>query len=334
MLTAPDLQAAVAAGVITAEQARRLQDFAGPSRRWWPAETGFDDLLIALGIGLVGAALSLIGPWAAAIGFWFAGEFAARRTNLPLPAMVACFGFTAALAGTGIMAVEILEAKPFAVPVGPGVTTLLAAALALIGALVFWRRFRQPFSALVVVGCTTAALTFASDTFAGKWADLANPLLILACGLVSFTGAVALDRRDPGRVGQGGAVGFWLHLAAAPLIAHAVLHLAAALSGDEPGLLDPVYAGAVFALALFFAGAALLLDRPAILLAGFAYVLVALGHGLSRLDFVAVLATNVVLLILAGGAAWLGFRWRTARRAVVRMPDGLSETQRSPPFEA
>src|SRR3546814_5735312 len=95
------------------------------------------------------------------------------------------------------------------------------------------------------------------------------------CALVTGVQTCALpiwDMSDPTRETRRADIAFWLHLAAAPLIAHPVFQMLGVLDADV-GIDTAIV---VVALYLVFAFVALAVDRRALLVSSLAYVLVAL----------------------------------------------------------
>jgi hypothetical protein len=121
------------------------------------------------------------------------------------------------------------------------------------------------------------------------------------------------DLSDPGRRTPRADNAFWLHLVAAPLIVHSV---AGAITGQETDLTFG-QAGAVLGVLSGLGLVALIIDRRALLVAGLAYLGVAVAvlvRG-AAIDTGSVLA--ITLLVVGTAVVLLGTGWRTARRAVV-----------------
>lgn len=119
-------------------------------------------------------------------------------------------------------------------------------------------------------------------------------------------------------------VAFWLHLAAAPLIAHPVFHMLGVF--NESITLN--LAAIVLALYLVFAFVALAVDRRALLVSSLAYVLYAMYVLFYRAGAVE-LAWAFTALAIGSTLLTLSAFWHPMRRLVVGTLGNLSE--RLPP---
>lgn len=267
------LEAAAAAGVISAEQVGSLDAFLN-AQAPKPVIAGeedlrfirnFHDVFLAIGIVLLsigmgvgigstvanaedpGAGAVLTGELAAcaAIVLWLLGEFFARRRRLFLPAIaiVCCLTAFMVIAAASLYSGLLLGRNvtwnwDSGMPAEIRVGLLLAAASVAITPALFYARFRLPFS-LGLAGAGTALFVIAAALIA-NW-DLTThilPALYLALGVFLFFAALAFDARDPQRQTRLSDNGFWLHFAAAPLILNGVFGLIGmALSGGgAPGV--------------------------------------------------------------------------------------------------
>ena len=227
------------------------------------------------------------------------------------------------LAGTGLAIANLHIAANQDEP-GNALQALYAALTAAVtagAAWLHWRRFRVPITvaagAAVAVGGVIALVLSAlpdQDAVSGWFL----PLLFIG-GVILFALAMWWDGSDRERLTRRSDVAFWLHLAAAPAIAHAVFNGLGARDGD----LGVGTAMGVLALYVAFALVALAIDRRALLVSGLAYVLYAMSS-LFR-EFGAV-GLNVALTALVIGSALLLLSafWHPIRRAVVAgLPSGL-----------
>jgi hypothetical protein len=128
------------------------------------------------------------------------------------------------------------------------------------------------------------------------------------------------DMSDRARTTRRSDVAFWLHLTAAPMIAHPVFALLGVTDGDNPGM------GAAFGVIgvyIAFGLVALATDRRALLVSALIYVLFALTFLFQEFGAVEL---NFALTALVIGSALLSLSafWQPIRRAVVRLlPPGL-----------
>jgi hypothetical protein len=127
-----------------------------------------------------------------------------------------------------------------------------------------------------------------------------------------FVFAMWWDMSDRTRVTRRSDVAFWLHLIAAPMIAHSVFWLLGVTHG-EPGAGKALV---VIGLYLLFGLLALAVDRRALLVSGLAYVLYALSGLFEQFGAVGL---NMALTAFVIGSALLILSafWHSARRLVV-----------------
>ena len=128
------------------------------------------------------------------------------------------------------------------------------------------------------------------------------------------------DTSDRERITRRSDVAFWLHLLAAPMIAHPVFALLGVTDGDNLGVGAAV---GVLAVYVAFGLVALAIDRRAMLVSALIYVLWALASlfrefGAVELNF-ALTALVIGSALLSLSAFWLPIR----RKVVELMPDGV-----------
>src|SRR5690606_4441479 len=141
-------------------------------------------------------------------------------------------------------------------------------------------------------------------------------------GLAIFALAMRWDMSDRGRTTQRADVAFWLHLTAAPMIAHSLFHLLGVFEGNEMGIGKAVM---VIALYVAFGLVALTIDRRALLVSSLAYVLFALYalfHKAGAVD----LSAAVTALVLGSARLLLSALWHRARAWIGGgLPDALTD---------
>jgi hypothetical protein len=201
----------------------------------------------------------------------------------------------------------------------------ISAAIAAGGAWLHWRRFHVPIT--VAAGAAAVAGLFLAIVVAivqpGDSESAKNLILgfVLLLGIGMFLFAMWWDASDRSRITRRSDVAFWLHLLAAPMIAHPVFALLGLTSGSVgvgEGLL-------VVGLYVLFGVTALAVDRRALLVSALAYVLYALTELFKQFGAVEL---NVALTALVIGSALLMLSafWHQARRVVVtRLPSNLQE---------
>lgn len=378
-----DLEAAASAGVINATQVQPLHDFLAARRSGLVRSGGgeedlrfirnFHDVFLAIGILLFaagmgvaiatfvadnsdapqqGAVLTGAGSALAAAVMWGLGEVFARRRRLFLPAIAIVCSLTlftviaaatlyvGALIGQGFEGnVTSFETLPPEVRNG----ILLAVAFAVIAPLVFYARFRLPFSlglagggfaVFVIVACMTASFELTLRFL---------PSLYLLLGTLLFFAGVAFDARDPARASRFSDNGFWLHFAAAPLILNGAFGLVGqAFGGGATSAVSPNAAlivgagsegaGAVAvqaAVTLLVVGllgfVSLLINRRALIVSALLTTGVALGVLLNAAGLGAGALAASTLIVLGAFVLILGAGWHAARRALLGRvkPDGV-----------
>ncbi len=137
--------------------------------------------------------------------------------------------------------------------------------------------------------------------------------LVFVAGLAIFAFAMRWDMSDPQRETRRTDVAFWLHLLAAPLLAHPLFSLIGVTDGDASGVGAAI---GVLAIYVLFGIVALAVDRRALLVSALAYVLFALTYLFREFGFVEL---NFALTALIIGSALLSLSafWQPIRKAVV-----------------
>ena len=199
----------------------------------------------------------------------------------------------------------------------------LSAAVAAGAAYFHWRRFHVPIT--VAAGAAAVAGLFLAIVVAivqpGDSESAKNLILgfILLLGIGVFLFAMWWDASDRSRLTRRSDVAFWLHLLAAPMIAHPIF----SLMGLNNGAVSTGEALVVVGLYVLFGLTALAIDRRALLVSALAYVLYALTELFKQFGAVEL---NIALTALIIGSALLllSAYWHQARRMVVlRLPANL-----------
>jgi hypothetical protein len=245
---------------------------------------------------------------------------------MALPSILLLLSFVGGvLASTGFLLVQIIGPDRFndqnqvlAATIG-GVSAAVAAAAAWL----HWRRFNVPITvaagAAAVAGIFLAivvAIVQPGDSEAAKNVILGFVLLL---GIGMFLFAMWWDSSDRARLTRRSDVAFWLHLLAAPMIAHPIF----SLMGLNNGTVGIGEALVVVGLYVLFGLTALAVDRRALLVSALAYVLYALTELFKQFGAVEL---NVALTALIIGSALLllSAYWHQARRLIVtRLPSNL-----------
>ncbi len=322
-----DLERAVSARVIEPHQLEPLWAFLSKTPADAEAEAfvgaegeeqlkfvrSFGDVFIAIGVVLfivasfvfAGKGPLLMFPLAACVVL---SEWLVRVRRLALPGIVLLIG--------------ILVLAAFAYPVAEGSASnkahgfreameqeggYLRLIVAIVAAVLFYVRYRMPFTLLPIALCTGVLLAI----LLGDDVRVMS-IVVLAFGVAVFAMAMWFDRQDRGRIGRLSDCGFWLHLCAAPAITHGFVTLIAAAMGLKTN--SDVKMNVL--LLLFFAGlvlVALWVDRRALLVSSFTYVIGALANlsdvaGSSSQGAMAFLLAGFGLLVVVLGVYWKSIR--------------------------
>lgn len=353
MYSQQELDDAVVAGVIKAADAdalrahiERQRSTAIPDEEQFRLITGFNDIFVAIAAAILLFAVGFIGQWigkstgliidvdgpsplaplAVAGTSWGLALFFTAKRRMALPSILLLLAFVLGVFGT--------VAFSIALAVGGdslnnnnllgGLIVAVSAGVSAAAAWLHWRRFHVPITiaagaasvAAIVVGLVMAVL---GPNTAGVQNIILSLVLLLGIGVFLF--AMWWDASDRARLTRRSDVAFWLHLLAAPMIAHPVFTLLGVTNGTigtGEGLL-------VVGLYVLFGLTALAVDRRALLVSALAYVLYALTELFKQFGAVEL---NVALTALVIGSALLMLSafWHQARAAIVRpLPESLRE---------
>ncbi|MBM0170258.1 hypothetical protein [Altererythrobacter sp. C41] len=344
MYTEDDLRGAVASGALSAEAAEALRHHVHGRRATPQGDeehfrllNSFNDIFVTIAAILLLVAMAGIGhaftpaldgppPFSGVLmagAAWAMAEFFTRKRRMALPSIVLLLAFVGgvfeALVGFVILAFQANDANESLIAV-------LIAGCALItagAAWVHWRRFMVPITVAAGAGAiagTVIALVVAIIGPDNVEPETALMPLVFAAGLAIFLFAMRWDASDRERQTRRSDVAFWLHLLAAPMIAHPLFYWIGVTEGVNIG------AGAAIAVLVVYVAmglVALAVDRRALLVSALAYVLVTLTWLFDRFGAVEL---NVALTALVIGSALLTLSafWTPIRNAVVdRLPGAL-----------
>lgn len=324
MYSESDIDGAVAAGAITRDAAMALRDHVASSHAAPAVDeehfrllTGFNDIFVSIALLLLLVAVAKIGRAVTpalggilvAAAAWGLAEFFTARRRMALPSILLLLAFVGGVAGAGEGVIETLAPHlPDRLAALGGAGAALAAALA---ALLHWRRFTVPIT--VAAGAAAIVATVIALALAAIPAirDAIYPLL-LAGGLAVFAVAMRWDLSDRERLTRRADVAFWLHLVAAPLIAHALFNLLGVF-GASIGVGVAIL---VLALYLCFGFVALAIDRRALLVSSLAYVLYAM-YALFRSAGAIELSAAFTAFVIGSALLCLSAFWHPIRRLVI-----------------
>lgn len=354
-ISAGDLRAAVASGLLSEAQAATLRTMAQDrqgKRAAMPAQDepfeffrGFSEIFVSVGLMILMGGIAALLSWlggivvlivlpaiCAAMAWWWAVYFTLkRRMNLPSMVLAATFG-----GGVFISAATLFHQAQ----IGPRGMLVLAALVAMGGMALWYRRFHLPFSAFILAGFGLTAIyalttsldnvtAFAGPNMGASLFDLRNnpqfATATLIFGIAAFLGGMWFDMRDPYRLGRHAATGFWLHLMAAPALVNTVA-MTLYNTGGTAGMV------ALTLALLVIAALALVIDRRSFLTAAIVYIALVLGWILAGNAGAGVGQWIAVAIILGGVVTAIGTWWVPLRAALMRaLPDFPGKT-RLPPY--
>ena|SRR5690349_10669007 len=342
MYSDDDLQSAVSSGALSAEAADALRAHVA-TRHAMPLGdeehfrliTGFNDIFVTIAVAMILVAMAGIGqvftpnldgppPFSGLLiagASWTMAEFFTRKRRMALPSIVLLLAFVGgvmeSLLGFMVLAFDGQDPNErLAAGLVAGSALLTAGA-----AWLHWRRFMVPIT--VAAGAAAVAATVIALILAAIGPENLEPEstlmpLVFAAGIAIFAFAMRWDMSDRTRTTRRSDVAFWLHLLAAPMIAHPLFYWLGITRGDTVGI------GGVVGVLLVYVAlglVALAIDRRALLVSALAYVLAALTWLFDRFGAVEL---NIALTALVIGSALLTLSafWTPIRRSVVAMLPG------------
>jgi len=336
MYSDDEIQSAVDAGEISAQAAAALRDHVATIRatpmvdeEQFRLVTGFNDIFVSIACVLVVFAAAAVGATLAgattagllvAGAAWVMAEVFTRRRRMALPSIILLLTFvTAAGSVAAALTATLLGGGDFS---QRQIAAIMLAGAAGAGgaALVHWRRFRVAITVAAAVGALVLFVLAVVAAIRGEAANDGGLIagVALACGVAVFGYAMRWDMTDRARTTQRADVAFWLHLVAAPLIAHPLFYWMGVTRGEGIGVAGAI---GVLAVYLLFAAVALAVDRRALLVSALAYVLTALAQLFRSYGAIEL---NVALTALVIGSALLCLSawWHAIRvRLLALLPD-------------
>ncbi|MGB0662756.1 MAG: hypothetical protein ACPGMR_03080 [Pontibacterium sp.] len=283
MYTDEDLNAAVQAGVFSAESVERFKKTISEQKSTASVDeenfrlvSGFNDIFVVIACVLL-LVSSLwffnsvtgsesMGLLSGAVLSWLLAEFFVLKRKMALPAIVLLLSFVGS---------SFAFVASFSNDNSPS-TYIFAAALSAIATYLHWLRFKVPITiaagmAVVVVLCVSILIGAYSD-ITPQLIPWLSPLLFV-CGLGVFALAMYWDAADTTRTTRQSDVAFWLHLLAAPLIIHPVFSWLGVLDHND-GLVGMVVIICFYAVVTLIS---LAIDRRAFMVSSLVYVLYAIS---------------------------------------------------------
>jgi hypothetical protein len=248
---------------------------------------------------------------------WPLAEFFTRKRRMALPSIILLLAFIggvfSAVMGLGMVLGFDGDNEAIA-----GFLVAFAGLFAAGAAYLHYRRFMVPIT--VAAGAGAVALTVISliaaglNAVAGINMETALLVLVFLSGLAIFALAMRWDMTDPERTTRRSDIAFWLHLLAAPMIAHPIFVSTGVMDGGN----NVGVGSAVFVLAIYvlFGLIALAIDRRAMLVSALAYVLAALAFLFDKFGAVE-LGFALTALVIGSALLSLSAFWTPIRSAIV-----------------
>lgn len=344
---APDLDAAVEAGVLDRDSGQRLLAFlqtrgsaqaiaASADEEQLRLITGFNDIFVTIGLALFLGALSFMltqygsaaSAAACAAASWLLAEFFTRKKRMALPSIVLLLVFVISvmLSCYALLGGARGLTSLVGIPDKDSVAVIISALAAAAAAAAHWFRFQVPITVAAGFGAAgIMVIAVVASISPGLVSDY-SALVFIPIGLAAFALAMRFDMSDRQRLTRRTDIAFWLHLLAAPIIVHPLI-VSLGLSGQQgPG--EAVTILVIFGILCLVA---LVIDRRAVLVSSLGYLAYAAfaltsaaGWALGSAFGILLVGTLVLLLSAA---------WRPLRDMVLRMvPDAIAA--RVPPAAA
>lgn len=325
MYSESDLESAVAAGALSPQAVAALRAHVSTARSTPMVDeenfrllSGFNDIFVAIagvlllvgGAWLGGEIHPAVGSAVVAVLSWGLAEYFTRVRRMALPSIVFLLSFVGGVFGT--LTSAILGDGGLETGDRAGATIMAACAAVTVGAAwAHWRRFQVPITvaagAAALVGVVASLLLAAIPDIERV---IYPALFFLGLGVFAF--AMRWDMSDPTRTTRRSDVAFWLHLLAAPMIAHSIFAMLGLLHG-EPGV-----GKALIVVALYVAMGliALAVDRRALLVSALGYVIYAI---ITLFREFGAISMNVALAAFVIGSALLLLSafWHNVRAIVI-----------------
>ncbi|MDO9489260.1 MAG: hypothetical protein Q7J32_12870 [Sphingomonadaceae bacterium] len=325
MIEQADLDAAVAANLLSSEQRASLTEFVrqrqqatlGADEEQFRFITGFNDIFVTIAAVLLLVAVGALGvrvdAWfgalAVAVASWGLAEYFTRRRRMAFPSIVLLLAFVGSVFVTlGATIIRITGVENVQPDTPQGALYLgIAGAGAVAAAIAHWRRFQVPITVAAGAAALSAIAFAIVASIMGEDKDALLTAVSL-CGVAVFAVAMRYDMSDRQRTTRRTDIAFWLHLLAAPMIIHPLVVM---FGLNGPAML-PVEAMAIVAVYLIMTVVAFAIDRRALLVSGLAYMIFALQSLFKQTGDVdlgfALTCLVIGLFLVSLSAAWQRIR--------------------------
>ena len=323
MITKGSLEKAAEKNIIQPEQIEPLYQFLHEQ----PADTlsdnreeplrfirSFGDVFITVGVIFLMISINLssisgLYYLIPAAGFVVLAEWLVRIRRLALPGMA--------------ILLSILYFVYRAITHDGETTMLLGLSIVAVTSLLFYFRYKMPFSHLPLAASLVAMFIIMIDVDAFK-----NPIVFAVSGLIVFAVAMWFDSRDTERVSHLSDSAFWLHLLASPLLVHGLMLSMLTSEQAWAGMLSKEIMILCF-FAVFFL-TALLVDRRAMLISTQLYMIYAVTQILRNSS---ANAEDIIIFVFIGlgiFVIYFGAYWYKSRRFIFGFLSGKAITRYIP----
>ncbi len=315
MYSDEDLDSAVAAGVMSNQQAAAFREHVAQQRTTPAVDeeqfrlvTGFNDIFVTIAcllllssIAWIGSSLSLPFGFAMQTAIaWGLAEYFTRKRRMSLPSIILLLAFVVGVFMTGA---TFLKSVGVGEDFGRGIPSAIAA----FSTWLHWQRFKVPITVAAGIAALVAGVIFVLFGLAPEVRQWLLPITFVA-GIAVFIFAMYWDASDTLRQTRRSDVAFWLHLIAAPLIVHPIFSILEVFN-DGVGLWQ---ATAVTILYVVIAIISISIDRRAMMVSALIYVLYAFDLLLDQYGIVS-LGFAITAFIIGAGLLLLSAFWHSCR---------------------
>lgn len=338
-MTQDQIDAALEAGIISAEQAKTMRleaSFTAVVPAANVAVIGnedhmrfirsFSDVFIAIGIGLFALGLSAMAAVfgggssfiIAAIIMAFMAEYFGKKKRQHLPTLITALAFLVfTQRGAGVVIGDM--------GFGGSVTV---ASLTLAAMLVFYWRVRLPFCVALIAIATLSLFFNITMSLAPYIMKDATGWVLFTGGIVTFIAAMRYDMKDKHRTTRFADNAFWLHFTAAPLIIHGLaielvrVNTVTLFNLVPMPTLDKGDAGILMFMVFIVALIGLAINRRALLVSSLGYAGFAVAFLMSDTGLGFGKISALTFLLIGAAVIFLGAGWHHARAALLKvLPD-------------
>ena len=354
MFDRSDIKAAQEAGILSKDQASRLEAFlmarADPAT---PVATegenlrflnNFNDIFVTIGIVILAMGLTAVtgiffGPQAFSIAtganpsmagaiillpvaavMWLLAEYFSRRRRMLLPSMALITIFTL-YTGLSIGAIASgitgLNAETVESFTGAWKTVGNMGIWGFLGCLAAAVLAWWRFRlpfTLFLIALAAAGVAYTFFGFFGNIGYVLGGLMSLLIGALTLLAAIWFDARDPDRITRNADNAFWLNVAAAPQI---IFGLRGMVTGSGVGVPHGMEAFLMIACLVGLGILSIALNRRALIVSGLLAFWLSLGSIVTSMGWNATHTFMISAVLLGTGIVLLGGGWHTARRIVL-----------------